>query len=409
MRSVDCALVMLPNPALDNPLMYPNLGVLYLGAVLRLAGHTVQVVDMRGLFEPDRSLIPDAELVGFSATSGEIGHAKSLSRLVRADGMRTVIGGAHASLFPEDCTPYFDYVVVGEGEPAIVDILKGNGPRLVRVPRLYDLSDIPFPEWNLIPRDKLFSAALFPGEKYGKGPPAATIIGSRGCPYKCAFCANVLRAPVIYRHPDSIVTEMLMLREYFGIYHFRLEDDSISLNRRWLKGLCHGIRGLHVSWKCHTRADLVDNAMCGWLANSGCEEVGLGIETADDGVLSLVSKGITSHRAFDAIKTIQRHGMRAKVYLMSGLPGETERTIAVTKAFMSEARPNKWTLAMFMPYPGCAIWNNPAHYGVNIVDREFEHYWNFPESAVHTVEGATLEDMNDRYRRLKRWLLMNQL
>lgn len=399
---------MLPNPTLTNPTMYVNLGLLYLAGMLLKHGAEVAIVDMRDK-ELDVNLIPVAKVVGFSATTGEIDYAKFLA--TKLDSF-TIIGGPHATLMPEDCSKHFnhfDHVVIGEGEECISQIAKGamNDSHYHPMPRITDLDALPFPAWKLMPSRRLFSTALFPGERYGKGDLGATIIGSRGCPYDCAFCGNYMRSPVVRRSPESITGEMLALREYYGVTHFRLEDDNISLNKEWLYELCTEISTLNVNWKCHTRADLVTEEVCAWLKDSGCEEVGLGIESADDKVLELMCKGITRRASEKAIRTIKGAGMRSKVYLVSGLPGETSQTVVDNMRFMYTTKPDKWTLSRFTPYPGCDVWRNPEKYGIIITDHDYSHYWNFPDQPVYELKDANATVLNKRYKKLYDWLVTN--
>src|SRR3990167_1186873 len=109
---IDIALIQLPNPNLDNPRMYFPLGILYLAAIVRDAGLSVEVVDMRDGIKP----MPEAEFYGFSCTTPEITIAKELAKKVQG---LTIVGGAHASVLPSDCVGNFDYVVKGEGEEVI--------------------------------------------------------------------------------------------------------------------------------------------------------------------------------------------------------------------------------------------------------------------------------------------------
>ena len=121
----DLCLIMLPNPALANPKMYYSLGVLYLAAVAEKHKYSVEVADLRGGYKE----LPEAKFYGFSATTPEIPYAKKISRWVNG---KTIIGGAHATLLPEDCLSCFDFTVFGVVEEAIVQILSGqNTYRLV--------------------------------------------------------------------------------------------------------------------------------------------------------------------------------------------------------------------------------------------------------------------------------------
>ena len=405
LKAVDVVFVMLPNPQLRTPTMYYGLGIFYLAAVLRKKGVSVGVVDMRGSEQVDLDMIPLTKWICISATTGEIGFAKYLAQNIK-NGTKTVLGGAHATLIPEDCTNLFDHIVVGEGEDVIFPLIDGKEAMqpIIEADRIQDLDNLPFPAWNLLPENHMFSLTLMPGERYGSLKPAATIIGSRGCPFKCAFCANMLKLPVVKRSPSSIALEMKTLKEYYGVHNFRLEDDNITVSKEWLKYLCMEVKDVNVKWKCHSRANLIDLEMCEWMKDAGCVEVGMGLESADPFVLNRVSKDITVEDAAIAVNYIQKAGMRAKVYLMSGLPGETEMTIRRNITFMQTVKPDKWTLSRFTPYPGCAIWNEPDKFDIKILSRDFSHYWNFPDTSIHELRNATRQTLDRRFHKLYDWL-----
>lgn len=397
---LDLAMVWLPNKELSNPTMYYFLGPLYIMSVLKQNGYSVQLIDLRDK-ELDIKLIPPAKFTAFSATSGEIEDARTLAK--QLTNTTTIIGGAHSTLLSENCVNDFDVVVQGEGEEVILDIMKGK-TGLIKAPRILDLDKLPFPAWDLLSYDRAFSKELFPGEKYGKTYPAATIIGSRGCPFACAFCGNMLRKPVVWRSPENVVEEIKLLKEKYQIYYYRLEDDNITGNQIWLKELCRLIKPLEIKFKCHTRSDLLNKESIGLLKDAGCEEMGLGVESADPKILKAMHKGekVEDHKR--AIGLLKEGGIRSKVYLIAGLPGETEETIILNEQFMLETKPDKWTLSRFTPYPGSPIWFKPDKYDVCMNGSSFKGYWNFYNSPVYELKDVDKEILNRRYNELFLWL-----
>lgn len=390
---LDLVLVQLPNPALSNPKMYTPLGILYLASVVKREGYTVSILDLRdGMKE-----IPQARFTGFSCTTPEFPLAKELSKNLT----NTIIGGAHASLRPKDCQ-MFDYVVMGEGEKTILEILKGQEPGIINSSRVLDLDSIPYPDWDMV--DEPFSRELFPGERYGKGYKAMTLIGSRGCPYACSFCGNIYRTPVVFRSVENITGELKELYSR-GVTYFRFEDDCFTIHPDFER-LCVELHKLKISFKCHTRSNLLTPDIAYQLDYAGCEECGLGVESADDTVLELNNK---KERAIDhkrAIHILRMAGIRSKTYFISGLPGETERTLELNKEFIQNFRPNKWTLSTFTPYPGCDIFNDPDKYGVIIEDLDLTKWWNFKEKdgrLVHRLQDTSSEELYQRYIKLKKY------
>jgi anaerobic magnesium-protoporphyrin IX monomethyl ester cyclase len=392
MVSYDLVLVQLPNPALATPTMYQPLGILYLIAVARKKGYNVTMVDLRSGDKP----LPDADFYGFSCTTPEVTEAKKLARKV--SGI-TIVGGAHPSLLPDDCMFDFDYVVVGEGERLLLDILSLKlKPGIHIADRILNLNHLPFPAW----KKDLFTDTLFPGERYGKGEKAATLIASRGCPFSCSFCGNTFTVPVVYRSVKNIIDEVKYLKS-FGVRHFRFEDDNFTLHPQFDE-LCLELHDLDVRFKCHTRSDLLTHDAAALLKHAGCEEFGLGVESADNRVLRLNHKKETVEDHARAVGILKKHGIRAKTYLMAGLPGETDETIELNKQFMRKVKPDKWTLSTFTPYPGCDVYNHPHNYGVEVVDWDWSGWWNFADHFVHVLQGQTQEQMWERYKSFYEWL-----
>lgn len=400
---VDIVLVQCPNPVLETPTMYPNLGILYLVASLERANYKVHIADLRGE-EANIDLIPDAPFIGFSATTGEIADAKKLARLAkqRNPSCKTIIGGAHASILYEDCSIRdFDCVVVGEGEYAILDILQGMQASQIVQSRITDLDDLPFPARHLV---NSFSYTLMPGERYGEGVKATSVMFSRGCPQNCSFCANVHRAPVTYRSPENIRDEVKELISKHECRAFRVEDDNFTLNKKWMLSVCEVLAPLEVSFKCHSRGNLIDEESVVVLKEAGCVEVGIGLESADQAVLNKVDKGVRVHRCARTIQLLRKHGVGSKVYFVLHLPGESIESIGMNKDFMRATAPDKWTLSRLAPFPGSAIFGNPKAYGITWVDPDFSHYWNFWPHALIEYEDVSRTELDRRYHEFYAWL-----
>jgi len=387
MEVIDLCLVELPNDALDHPKMYFGLGNLYLAAAVQKAGFEVTICDFRERIGE----LPDARFYGFSATTPQIMYAKELAEKV--DGI-TIIGGAHASLFPDDCMEDFNYIVKGEGEvvlPYIVEGLMKAG--LIISARIRDLDKLSYPAWDLV--DEPFSKTMYSGERYGEGELSVNIITSRGCPYDCYFCGNVFRKPVVYRGIDSILFEILDL-QIRGVNYFRFVDDNFTLHPD-LRNLCRLLYTRRMHYRCHTRSNLITREKAEWLKWSGCDECSLGIESADDKVLKLSGKNETVALHKKASRIIQDAGLKLKAYWMSGLPGETDETLELNKEFVREIHPDKWTVSTFVPYPGCEMYNHPEKFGIRILKNDWSKWWNFASGFNHILNGQTTEQMWKRY------------
>ena len=386
---IDLCLVELPNDALDHPKMYFGLGNLYLAAAVQKAGFNVQICDFREKIGE----LPDAKFYGFSATTPQIVYAKELAKKVPGIG-KTIIGGPHASLMPDDCMDDFDYIVKGEGEEVLVYILQGlMQPGIIITSRIQNLDGLPLPAWDLV--DEPFSKTMYSGERYGEGELSVNIITSRGCPYDCYFCGNVFRKPVIYRSVLSIIDEIQELQKR-GVGYYRFVDDNFTLHPQF-DSLCVNLGALEAHYRCHTRSNLITANKARWLKVSGCDECSLGIESADDKVLKLSGKNETVTLHKKASRIIQDAGLKLKAYWMSGLPGETNRTLELNKEFVREIHPDKWTFSTFVPYPGCEMYNHPEKFGIKLLNTSWDRWWNFSTEFNHVINGQTIEQMWKRY------------
>lgn len=399
---VDIVLVQPPNLQLSDPTTRWPLGLAYLEAALLKAGVKVAIADLRDK-EIDLALIPEAPMVGITATTGEILAAMKIASLVKGRNPETVtvIGGAHATYLPEACGDlcgllFLDIIVVGEAEQAIVDLVKNTNRGITVYPApVADLDMLPFPSRHSFS----FSDTLFEGAGYGRGPMATSIITSRGCPFSCAFCQEKPR-PVRFRSPENVAGEIKQIRDKWNCSHFRLEDDSFTLEPERVLDICHLLEPLKVHWKCHTRSDLFDRDMARAMRLAGCDEVGFGVESADQRVLDIVNKKETIEEHIRAIRIAEESGIKAKAFFMTGLPGETDETINLTRDFLERAQPSKIILSRFTPYPGSDVWANPAKYGVAWIDPDFSHYWNFPQATTITYGDTPAEVLNKRYNQL---------
>ncbi len=391
----DLVLLSLPDLVLTHPLMYFPLSLMYLGAMTREAGYDVQIVDCRDGIKN----LPESRFYGFSCVTPQISEAKKIARIVGKE--RSIIGGAHASLLPLDCVHDFNYVVRGEGEYTLLDILSGKQtPGIIDSPRIKNLDILPFPAWDMV--DQPFSDTLFPGERYGNGELASTLIGSRGCPYTCSFCGNVHSVPVVYRSAKSIFQDLHASKKP-GANYFRFEDDCFALNPQF-DSVCRLIKQLAIHYKGHTRSDLVTPQNAALLVWSGGEECGLGVESADPHVLRVNNKKETVDDHKKAIKMLKDAGLRVKAYFVTGLPGETAETIELNKQFVLDTKIDKWTVSTFCPYPGTPIFKSPGKFGIEIMENDFSKWWNFSENYNHIIIGQTRSEMWQRYLDFYSWL-----
>lgn len=386
-----------PNPVLSTPDAHFQLGLLYIGSVLKRAGHDVSIKDLRSAKEITPDDVPAADVVGVTATSGEFHFALQIAGIARAKGAMTMIGGAHATFLPETCDD-FDYCVIGDGEEAVLNALGGPPGRYQTPPVKIDGY---FPDWGLI-GERGFSKELYTGAGYGTGPLAAGSLTSRGCPNRCSYCREKPEM-VRFRPVKDVVQELNYLMEC-GVRHFRFYDECMTLNKTRAIYLFNCFQTMNIRWRAHTRADIFDDDIAKAAKAGGCEELGFGFEVATQNVLGKIRKRESLEQFAEALRICRQNGIISKAFWMVGLPGQGWPEIKDIKNFMSEHRPDKWIVSVFSPYPGSDVWARPDHYGVKWMEKDLSKYWNFPDSPAIAYHDNDVNSIWEQYINLKKWL-----
>jgi len=378
-----------------SPTVYPPLGLLYIASELEQR-HSVSIYDLRD--NPIEN-IPNADIIACSATTSQSKRLKEIAPILKEKSKLTIIGGAYASWTPEDIKPYFDCVVIGEGEGVINYIIDNNYKGIINAKdyNLKDINSICFPARHLLPKNRILSTELWGGYRFENDIPATTLITSRGCPWKCSFCANIPQK-VRYRTPENIIKEIENIITDYNCYHFRFLDDNFIMNVPRLRELCNMLAPLNIHFRCSGRSDLITEEICSLLQLGGCNEIGFGVESCDDSVLKIINKNETVDDHEKAIIMVKKYNIKSKVFFMSGLPGETWETIKKNKEFIERVKPDKWFCTLFTPYPGCDVWNNPEKYNVEIINKDFANYYQtFPTKSTIKTDTISNEELNDHH------------
>ncbi len=403
-----------PSPFLLDERVFPAIGVLYVGAVLESKGHEVRMIDLSGMQrEKWPSLLKTAseqvDLWGITFTTSQFPYAVSIRDAIKKiDGEAKVIaGGAHSTSDPESCTPYFDSVVAGEGEIAILKIIQNmeNMPRIVQTPSIQNLDEIPFPARHLI--DMKSYHYTIDGKK------ATNILTSRGCPYSCAFCCKTWGKQIRFRGPDNVISEVNMLKEKYGFGGIMMFDDEMLINWERDEKIFDRLGKLDLVWRCFTRANFVDEAKAKKMADCGCKEVLIGVESGSDRILKNVNKGTTKEMNKSAIAIFKKYGIRVKAAIIIGLPGESIETIKETDSFLEETQPDDVDFSILMVYPKSDIYERPEKYDVKFekIDyaRDSAFFKTKPgdyKSKISTSRLSAVDILRERDRleeKFKKW------
>ena len=380
-----------PQTALWNPLSYPPLGLLYIAARLEQEGFAVEIHNQpHRTLEDQQDEIPEADVYGISATTPTIPEVARLVHYLRRRNpiAPVAVGGIHATVDPHETLALTDadHVFAGEGEYVFPEFCKNPAAfgAITTASRIYGLDKLPLPARHLLPRSVICDdSGIHAGEdrakkqrvasaagKADENEPATTIMTSRGCPYRCAFCCKTkTTSGVRYRSPGSIFAELGHLRDEYGIRHFRIVDDAFTLDVDRALDLMALTEGKGLKFTTILRADSLvgpgrNRGMVERLRAGGMHTASFGVESGSQAVLDRVNKRETLAEIKQAIRWCKECGITVKVFLIFGLPGETLETIEETKQFFRDAQPDSYTLSSFVPLPGSDIYEHPEQYGL---------------------------------------------
>ena len=280
----------------------PPLGLGYLAAVLEKNGYKVYIIDC-GLLNINYEKVIDylikikPILIGITSLTVHYNQMKKLSNLIKENSelkdIPLVLGGVHVTFLPEtsikECNA--DFCIIGEGEITLLELVnaiknktplneikglafKQNDDIIINEPRdlIENLDELPFPAWHLIPPN------LYPQDPHGHEyirAPYAPIMTTRGCPFKCSYCAstNFWKNKFRRRSPKNVVDEIEFLMKNFGIREIHIWDDNFTLIKNHVIGICNEIikRGLDLKLKCPNgvRVDSLDEKLLAKMKKAG--------------------------------------------------------------------------------------------------------------------------------------------
>jgi anaerobic magnesium-protoporphyrin IX monomethyl ester cyclase len=392
------------------------LGLAYLAAVLEKSGHQVTILDAAVLNLSDEQVVSETrqlrpDLIGITTLTPRYRTAQTLAAKLKEQlDLPIVIGGSHVTALPDETmrNKCFDYAVLGEGEKTIVELanaletgqdiskVKGiactRGTEIVKSeprPLIEDLDSIPFPARHLLP----------PLGKYRPSPasckrlPQATMMTSRGCPYRCAFCDRAVFGNYVRtRTACNVVDEMELLVKKHGAREIRFWDDIFNINQQRVLDISEQIllRKLDVPWTCLARANHMTAQVLEQMAKAGCWQVDYGIESGNQAILNGIVKGQTLDQVEKVVKMTRKAGIGVRGFFMLALPGETESTMRDTIRFAKSLDLTSAVFHVTTPFPGTALFEIAKASGELRADVSYDSYMlGFSDDVPYVPKGLT--------------------
>ena len=297
--------------------------------------------------------------------------------------IKIILGGHHISAFPEESLKESkaDFVVIGEGDKIISEIVNGKNKKKINTGYIKDLDSLPFPDWSLIDINLYKTPRLI-----CKARPVGSIETSRGCAFNCTFCSKILGNKFRAKSPERVVNEIEnMLR--IGFKEIHTIDDGFSTDLNRAKEICDEIirRKLkfHLNIRSGMRVDRVDIELLEKMKKAGCYRISYGVESGNQEILNNIKKGTTLERIKEVFKMTNEAGIETLGFFMIGLPGETEETMQDTIDFAKELNPYIAKLGILTPLPGTKLFNDWDSKGYIISKNWSDYTYNNPEKIYN--------------------------
>jgi radical SAM superfamily enzyme YgiQ (UPF0313 family) len=379
-----------PREHIFSRVVIPRLGSLLLGTILQEQGIEVKVV-IEEMSTPNyRTLDFHPDLVCISSISSTAPRAYELADFYRQQGLPVVLGGAHPSFLPLEGLEHADYVICGEGEqalPELINLLENGGdPAGINNlcyhdgdtfhqnpwrPFLTDLDALPIPNYGLIH-----------GWKARKGKGVVSIATSRGCPFNCSFCSVILLFGRKYRvnSIDRVMEEIR--RNGLQGHHIFFCDDNFTADRKRTKELCERIiaEGLKIEWSAQVRVEAAkDEELLDLMAKSGCYVVFVGLESINPATLKAYNKSQTVEGIRDCVVNFHRFGVKVHGMFIFGSEEDHYEVIRDTVKFSRQLDLDSLQYLILTPVPGTPFYREMEAQN-RIICRDWSQY-----DGHHTV------------------------
>lgn len=369
----------------------PSLGL------LTLAGMTPKKYERVYTEMPTPSEVKDLDdsfdLVAISSFSAQMNEAYVLADRFRALGVKVVLGGLHVTVMPEEAKAHADAVVVGEGELSWLQVLddaeRGELKPFYRADgRSFDLADAPMPAYELL------------------DPPAynrLTVQTSRGCPFRCDFCASsiVLTDTYKVKPAEKIIAEIRAIKGIWEKPFIEFADDNTFANKPFWRDLIGKVAAEKVPWFTESDISLADDEeLMKSMRDSNCKMVLIGLESPRasslDGLeLKANWKLDRAEKAMEAVQKIQSHGIRVNGCFILGLDTQGPEVFDEVKAFVKESGLYEVQITFLTPFPKTPLYERLKSEGRILKDGAWELCTLF--DINFTPKRMTVEELEDGF------------
>jgi anaerobic magnesium-protoporphyrin IX monomethyl ester cyclase len=409
------------------------LGLSYVAAALEKAGFEVQVIDNYLLENPVDQVKLEVEklkpeIVGITCSSATYSRCVETAKAIKdaLPSCKVVVGGWHPSYEPESMLehPQIDYVVMGEGERAMVELATGikhgadlglipipgvafrREGEIVKNPQKFisNLDELPFPARHLLPMH-LYDRRI----EYLDVKPVDNMNIMRGCPYNCAFCEVKQLWGTVCRSfsPRRVLEEINHLVANYGTKGIYFINDNFTIRKKETSELCELIRksGLDLEWVCDTRVDLVSRELLRKMRAAGCKTIWFGGESGSQRILDKVNKGVSLEETEKAFRICREEGIQTACSFLLGIPGEKVSEMEATFKFARKLDPDWCKFNIYVAVPGSSLYREVMEKGLYDRVEDFAAYVKTDEfnyESLLEIQGRFHRNFNRSPKRVLR-------
>lgn len=365
---------------------YAPLGTLYGAAVLREKGYSVSFFDTM-FADTAEEIIPTLEKErpdifiiyddGFNyltkmCLTNMRDAAFEMTRFAKQLNCKVIFSSSDSTDHFEDYLKNdADYIIIGEPEQTLLKLVEAinnnnkdlpaiNGIAFIQNDNiiktkpssvLKELDSIPFPAWDMIDLSPYKNMWM-----KSSGYFSMNMATTRGCPFKCNWCAKPIYGNRYNsRSPQNVVAELKLLKEKFAYDHIWFCDDIFGLKPGWVNEFANELENQHlkIKFKIQARADLLaDKIEVAALSRAGCENVWMGAESGSQKILDAMDKGTTVQQIYEATRLLKKNNINPSLFIQFGYLDETKEDIALTLKMIKELLPYEIGISVSYPLPG---------------------------------------------------------
>lgn len=381
-----------PSAFLLDERNFMSLGILKVAAALEAQKIPLEMLDLSGIENYEEVMCnhaasSQAKYFGITATTPQMPAATKIARVIRhvRPDAKIILGGPHVTLVnaahkkelkrkvmgraaraKDVLLCNFDTLIAGDGEEAIFLALGENALKLIDADNPKSqlfldsqrLSLMPYPARHLVDVDSYHY--FIDGER------ALSLIAQLGCPFECGFCggrASPFLRRVRMRSVESIINEMKLMRENYGVKGFMLYDDELNVNKEMIK-LMRAIGDLAnqmgEEWKLRgfIKSELFTKEQAIAMRDAGFRQILVGFESGSPRILENINKKATREENTRCLEIAHKYGLKVKALMSIGHPGESTETVMETYEWLISVKPDDFDVTIITTYPGTPYYDD---------------------------------------------------